>query len=103
MLDQLYSQLLDVQAGQTRSVVGEFVYQLKKTAEKIIANKINDQKQQMARQLEDLQRQAQKSIEEKRQEIGMLSANLKEWNALVPKTKELSDSFVQIESVLTSE
>lgn len=103
MLDQLYSQLLDVQAGQTRSVVGEFVYQLKKTAEKIIANKINDQKQQMARQLEDLQRQAQKSIEEKRQEIGMLSANLKEWNALVPKTKELSDSFVQIESALTSE
>lgn len=103
MLDQMYSQLLDVQAGQTRSVVSEFVYQLKKTAEEIIANKINGQKQQMARQLEDLQRQAQKSIEEKRQEVGALSENLKAWNALVPKTKELADSFIQIESALTSE
>lgn len=103
MLDQMYSQLLDVQAGQTRSVVSEFVYQLKKTAEEIIANKINGQKRQMAKQLEDLQRQAQKSIEEKRQEVGTLSENLKAWNALVPKTKDLSDSFIQIESALTSE
>lgn len=103
MLDQLYSQLLDVQSGQTRSVVGEFVYQLKKTAEATIANTIDSQKQQMARQLEDLQRQAQKSIEEKKHEVEVLSANLKEWNALIPKTKELADSFIQIEKILTSE
>ena len=57
----------------------------------------------MAKQLEDLQRQAQKSIEEKRQEVGTLSENLKAWNVLVPKTKELADSFIQIESALTSE
>lgn len=103
MLDQLYCQLLDVQTGQTRSAVGEFVYQLKITAEKIIAEAINEQKQQMARQLDDLQKQAQKSIEEKKQEVVNLSSNLKEWNALVPKLEELSDSFVQIEKMLTAE
>lgn len=103
MLDQLYSQLLDVQAGQTRSLVGEFVYQLKKTAEKTIANTINSQKQQMVKQLEDLQQQAQKTLEEKKHEVEVLCANLKKWNALIPKTKELADLFVQIEKVLTLE
>ena len=101
MLDKLYSQLLDVQAGQTKSVVSEFVYQLKKTAGTTIANTINSQKEQMNKQLEDLQQQAQKTIEEKKHEVEALSANLKKWNALIPKTKELADMLIQIEKVLT--
>lgn len=101
MLDKLNSQLLDVQSGQTKSVVGEFVYQLRKTAEKTINDIICEQKRQMSKQLDDLQKQAQKSIEEKKHEIELLNANLKLWNDLIPKTKELTDSFVQIEKVLT--
>lgn len=100
MLDQLNSQLVDVQSGQSKSVVGEFVYQLRKTAEKTINDIIVEQKCQMSKQLEDLQEQAQRSIEEKKHEIEFLNANLKLWNDLIPKTKKLTDSFVQIENVL---
>lgn len=103
MLDQLNSQLLDVQPNKTRSVVGEFVYQLKKTAEKIIADTVDGQKQQMAKQLEDLQKQAQMSIEEKKQEIVALNANMKSWNAFIPKMKELADALKQIENALADE
>ena len=102
MLDKLYSELLDVQAGP-RSVVNEFGYQLKQAAEKAFNDAIDKQKNQMKRQLEDLQAQAQKSIGEKKQEVEGLSANLNSWNALVPKTKELSDLFVKMEQELTSE
>ncbi len=102
MLDKLYSELLDVQTGP-RSVVNEFGYQLKQAAEKAFNDAIDKQKNQMKRQLEDLQAQAQKSIDEKKKEVEALSANLNAWNALVPKTKELSDLFVKMEQELTSE
>ena len=74
---------------------------MRKTAEKTINDIICEQKRQMSKQLDDLQKQAQKSIEEKKHEIELLNANLKLWNDLIPKTKELTDSFVQIEKVLT--
>ena len=40
------------------------------------------------------------SVEEKKQEVQVLTQRLKSWNDLVPVTKCLTDQFVEIEKVL---
>lgn len=100
MLEKMSSQLLDVQPGHVRSTVNEFVYQLKKAAEASIAETVNKQKEQMRQQLADLEGQSNMSVEEKKQEVQVLTQRLKSWNELVPVTKGLTDQFVEIEKVL---
>lgn len=101
MLDEINRQLMDVLPGNTRSVVNEFVFQLKKASEKAISETVNNQKEQMRKQLTDMEQQAMKSIEEKKQEVQNLTNLMNSWQSLVPQTKELTELYSQIEQSLT--
>ena len=97
MFDKMHSSLVDVQDGRERSVVGEFIYTLKKNAEKVIQNSVSSKKDEMEEQLRLFESQAKLSIQEKQQECVRLKNSLTEWNNLVPRLGELCNLREMIE------
>ena len=96
LMDSLNHRLCDVCDGRSRSIVNEFIYELKKASERVIADSIASKKNEMKRELDMLNSQAQMSLEEKRRECERLTGDLSQWNLLNEKLKELLNIYEQI-------
>ena len=90
LLDELNHRLCDVLPGKERSVVNDFIYNLKKVSENVINDIISSQKQEMQEQLEILETQAKKTVEDKRSECEVLSADLTICNNIVADINQLN-------------
>ena len=90
-LDELNHRLCDVLPGKERSVVNDFIYNLKKVSENVINDIISSQKQEMQEQLEILETQAKKTVEDKRSECEMLSTDLTICNNIVADINQLNE------------
>lgn len=99
-LDELSHKLCDVLPGRSRSVVNDFIYSLKKSSENVINETISSQKQEMQDQLIMLETQAQKSIEDKRNECEVLSRDLTECTSLSSDLDKLYKMHTIIEKSL---
>lgn len=99
-MDKIYHALKDARSSSQVSVVGEFVGNLRSYAEKTIQNAMESKKEEMKKQLENLERLASKEVSEKRAECEQFKADLIIWNNFAAKAKEYGALWDTIEKRL---
>ena len=100
LMDKLNSQLCDARRGGERSVVNEFVYALKNTAEQSLAKSITSKKQEMQAQLDTFENQARKSVDEKKRECDAIKSDLQKWIEIDTSIKKLCELRDKVQSAI---
>lgn len=89
LLNELSAKLLHVQGNSNRSIVGNYAFELKEAADKAIRNIFESQKEQMQRELADLEEQAKLDASLRQSEITKWTATKAEWDQIVAEIKSL--------------
>lgn len=104
LLNELASKLLHVQGSSNRSIVGDFSYELRNAADKAIQNIFEGQKEQMQRELADLEEQSRIEASQRQGEITKWTSLKSEWDSIVTEIKSLvaeRNEFAQLLGIKT--
>lgn len=102
LLNELSTKLLYVQGSSNRSVVHQFAYDLDKNAKEAIQSFFEDRKNQLKKDLENIEQQARADQEARRRDAEMWNKEKKEWTVIVNELKQEIVLRNHIEQALNS-
>lgn len=96
---KISQQMLYVQGNANRSIVGEFSYKLMKSAEAAMQKSVDDQQQQIQKEMTDLESQARQSAESRQQQLNLWKQISKDWSAEAERINQVLDLHKELKTV----
>lgn len=100
LLNELSSQLLHIHGNNTRSIVGQFTYELEKNAKEAMQTMVENQKAMVKAEMEKIEQQARANIESRLKAAEQWNEQKKKWNVIASELKEQIALRKQIEEAM---